>query len=826
MAGTYDDEYTPVPLTAEALEALRGGTDGPEEDEDFGYVARMLDHGMWNMDGVAMDFGRREEQEDVRDGIFKLPGGEDGSEMTGMVDGVGNWRTTTDDDDDFHSGKQNDDEHACSGSGGDDDDAAYAEVGGSFIAYIAAKYGPPSASRAAQLAMRTIAAELDCSSVHAVDTRGFVAHESSGVTTHVFPDSCTVMFVGHLENRVSLAENCDLPANCTCAELVHKLYNDCGTSFLNQLAGFFAFVLVDADTSTVFAAVDRHGSIPLYKGRSKGGGVFVVHPARSSDRGLVRALGEMNKIPAGSYVHGNRHIIPHKYARSAESERVLLEMERRASQQSLLIEDHQSNNHDWQLVGGGAGEDACPVSPTTETHSVLSAGGASTRSLLGLVAEGGGGGGDNVVVGGGSRSVISSMGPSSPPDASLRRGAAAAALWLQRQDSARDVHHGGHGHGHGHGGDGGLQGWNSMTRSWSSSANVGRVPFSSDPLYHTDSDDAEECVEPESRMGTLFRTRSFTLQCDARAGSASDLVQNSLRLFSSFSSQNHHHHHQQQQQQQQQQQHRLRRSSREEDDADTTDYDYPRRSRVGRMSNCSGRLSNSSVAAADAVAAPEICRDDVPAPPPLASDSLNPRGVGDEADTSWTSSSSKKKKKKKNPPRLNKQNTTTQTRPVMRRVHSEGHLKEQVMLWSSNHRPHHDHEGEGWITNKNKDGGGGGCVSAVSVSVPVPSTPGRIDVGAFKVEEKRRCPWGSAVSSSEGDVECGGGGDGGRRDGTTTAAKIRRSVSTGALFDSLVSSSSLSSSDTSTCFVSLFDTSSSCSRPLMEEPHKIAPVCV
>jgi hypothetical protein len=220
-----------------------------ENESDFGGVARILDHGMWNT-GVAMDsYGD--------DRVFKSLGNDADDES--MITGT-------------------DKKQAGSGSGeegsGDDDDAddGYDQIGGSFIAYIAAKYGPPSASRAAQLAMRTIATELDCTRVHAVDTRGFVAHESSGVQSHSVPDACTAMFVGSLENRAELAETCDLPATCTCAELVYKLYTDCGTSFVNQLDGFFAFVLVDAETSTVFAAVDRHGSIPLYKGRSKGGG--------------------------------------------------------------------------------------------------------------------------------------------------------------------------------------------------------------------------------------------------------------------------------------------------------------------------------------------------------------------------------------------------------------------------------------------------------------------------------------------------------------------------------------------------------------------------
>jgi len=46
------------------------------------------------------------------------------------------------------------------------------------------------------------------------------------------------------------------------------------------------------------------GSIPLYKGRSKSGGVFIAHTASSAHARVVRGLAEMTKIPEGSFVHG------------------------------------------------------------------------------------------------------------------------------------------------------------------------------------------------------------------------------------------------------------------------------------------------------------------------------------------------------------------------------------------------------------------------------------------------------------------------------------------------------------------------------------------
>lgn len=377
-----------------------------------------------------------------------------------------------------------------------DGSSGYDAVGGSFVAFVASRHGPPA--RAAQLDVRAVAAELDCSIAHTVGTRGFIAHESSGVQFHaVRDDSVSVAFIGHLENRAALAESCDLHGSATCAELVHRLYGDCGTSFVNQLDGFFAFVLVDAESSAVFAAVDRHGSIPLYKGRSKDGGVFIAHAARSSGSRSLRSLGEMHLIPAGSYVHGHRHLNPHKYARSADAERMLREMDRdnwRACDQSATATTATTTSTATATTHSfvdGVG---------METASMLSAGEVSSRSMLsggaGLYAavHGHGSAGtfstrtsiDNHVEYGERRLRRSPSGSEKVVAVPVPPGRRGGASYM---DSMHD--------------------WNSMTRSWSS-AHLRRRSFqglegAGASSLDDDDDATEEEEEPESRMGTLFR---------------------------------------------------------------------------------------------------------------------------------------------------------------------------------------------------------------------------------------------------------------------------------------------------------------------------------
>lgn len=463
MAGS---SYTAVPLTAEALELLHSETNEPR---DFGTIARMIDHGLWNTDTALVEMV---DGGDVERAYQTL-----GDEL--YVNGIDGLQHSPPESRIKESQKRENVKATGGGevigdgvatTAGDGCGDGYDEVGGSFIAYVPARYGQASTSRATHLAMRNIAAELDCGVVRFVDGRAFAAHESSGVQTYEAPgESRVCMFVGNLTNRAALAESCDLPpASTTCAELVHKLYADCGVSFLAQLDGFFAFVLVDGETSTVFAATDRHGSIPLHKGRSRSGGVIVSHTTQSSGTRVVRSLGTMAKIPPGSYIHGNRHITPHKYARSADAERVLLEMDRHASLSSL--------------------SDAWTGNDAAETASVASGGGLS--GVFGFGGAHRNSFGDALAL---RRDSFDEAcpGDASPPTSGRLARKLSENLLSDRFDSARDIHT--------------MRGWSSMTRSWSSSY----FQRTSSNLDAEDDADVEE-HEPESRMGQVFRTASFS----------------------------------------------------------------------------------------------------------------------------------------------------------------------------------------------------------------------------------------------------------------------------------------------------------------------------
>ena len=243
---------------------------------------------------------------------------------------------------------------------------------GSFVAYLA----PRGASAADSTRFADAFAEkLGDGASRGVGARGAVAHERDGVATFVNRRR-VVLFCGTLTNRAALAADAfddETPERATRAtnsgghecffeeafsrtapELIDRLYDVHGTDFVDRLEGSFAFAVVDGEGAaggSVFAAVDRRGTLPLVKGRCASGGVVVAHVGMGSDRGadthaaLDRAMvGGASRVPAGTYVSGNRHAHPHRYCRSAEAERALRLMHVDAGDASLGTEAE---------VGGG-----------------------------------------------------------------------------------------------------------------------------------------------------------------------------------------------------------------------------------------------------------------------------------------------------------------------------------------------------------------------------------------------------------------------------------------------------------------------------------------
>jgi len=210
---------------------------------------------------------------------------------------------------------------------------------GSFMAYLAPR-GASSADAGRLTDM--FAAELGNGASHRVGTRGAVAHACDGVETfRNHDDSRVTIFRGVLTNKRELEMEAFEGAashteHVTCAQLIHTLYDQCGSSFVDQLQGVFAFCVVDAEVAggSVFAAVDRRGALPVVKGRCADGGVVIAHVGVGTDAQDVlnmverMMVGGAALVPAGTYVVGNRLCHPHKYCRSAEAERALQEMRR------------------------------------------------------------------------------------------------------------------------------------------------------------------------------------------------------------------------------------------------------------------------------------------------------------------------------------------------------------------------------------------------------------------------------------------------------------------------------------------------------------------
>lgn len=243
---------------------------------------------------------------------------------------------------------------------------------GSFVAYLA----PRSQSTNDGAAFADMfASKLNNGTSRRVGQRGSVAHDA-GVQSFTNEGGTRVtVFRGVLRNKKTLARDAgvefyttELDSSndkkpITCAELIDKLYDQCGVAFVEQLEGFFAFAVVDADAAggSVFAATDRHGTLPLLKGRCVSGGIVIAHVGvngggddkithNTTQRSVLdrQMVGGASVVPEGTYVLGNRHCRAHKYCRSADHERALREMRTRdasyASLGDLYTEKHSSLN--------------------------------------------------------------------------------------------------------------------------------------------------------------------------------------------------------------------------------------------------------------------------------------------------------------------------------------------------------------------------------------------------------------------------------------------------------------------------------------------------
>ena len=273
--GAGYDEFTPVPLTAEALAQLAS------QDHGLGNVARMMDNGVWNTDGVQDDIRRESIDRDVDRYHRTLDMGE---------------RVP-------RNSRRSEDAQpriSCNSNL-----SGFDAVGGGFIAHLAPRYGSSSfTSRATSLAMNAIATELDCTEVRAVSTRGSVAHKQ-GVrlsTPMSYPPFSSVTWTTSWTSR----------GNATCPR---NLVRGAGLPPVQRLrrgvpgpaAGLLRLLHSRRGIGDCVCRRRRARVHPSVQGSVEGRrGIHRAHPGGSGSSAIkLSTLGEMSKIPAGSYVHGN-----------------------------------------------------------------------------------------------------------------------------------------------------------------------------------------------------------------------------------------------------------------------------------------------------------------------------------------------------------------------------------------------------------------------------------------------------------------------------------------------------------------------------------------
>lgn len=122
-----------------------------------------------------------------------------------------------------------------------------------------------------------------------------------GAQPLISPDGRHVLAVNgeiynHQQFRRQLAGRYAFRTGSDC-EVILPLFRERGAAFLNDLAGMFAFVLVDSETGEWFIARDPIGIIPLYYGYDQHGQLHVA----SELKGLSEVCVEAAIFPPGHY---------------------------------------------------------------------------------------------------------------------------------------------------------------------------------------------------------------------------------------------------------------------------------------------------------------------------------------------------------------------------------------------------------------------------------------------------------------------------------------------------------------------------------------------
>lgn len=223
-------------------------------------------------------------------------------------------------------------------SGNADDDAPRVDGtgGGAFVVFVSGKQerqttsrsgGKGGGGRCKRRSEEVATSALGCEVMHEYG-KGFLA-ATPGAWVHECEDSGMIsVFVGKLDNLSEMARDADLPSDANPAHVVTQLRATSGHHFLDELKGKWAFCMLHPQRNAVFAAVDSQGTHAIYRGRGCEGGVVVLHsPAGNGfvprDCQALNVFLDLQKIPPGSFISGNRHISPHRYVSMRSGENIM-----------------------------------------------------------------------------------------------------------------------------------------------------------------------------------------------------------------------------------------------------------------------------------------------------------------------------------------------------------------------------------------------------------------------------------------------------------------------------------------------------------------------
>lgn len=161
----------------------------------------------------------------------------------------------------------------------------------------------------------------DWSGIYA-DDKAILAHErlaivdpASGKQPLVSPDGQLILaangeIYNHRELRKQFEGTYDFQTESDC-EVILALYQEKGTSFIDEMNGIFGFAIYDSVKDEYFVARDHMGIIPLYMGWDQNGTFYVA----SELKALEGTCTKIELFPPGHYMHSSDGELKKWYSR-------------------------------------------------------------------------------------------------------------------------------------------------------------------------------------------------------------------------------------------------------------------------------------------------------------------------------------------------------------------------------------------------------------------------------------------------------------------------------------------------------------------------------